>query len=124
MPAVTANVHSLAKALDAFATQAENMKSGKTVDYRIHHGMVGGRRVKGQEAHIVRLADGVYKLSWDESTGTTVSVAIKKRGRRSVPFQGSRGRGKNRLLHSSVSPQIQNFGRTQDRQYGWTWRSL
>ena len=54
------------------------MKSGKTVDYRIHHGMVGGRWVKGQEAHIVRLADGVYKLSWDESTGTTVSVAIKK----------------------------------------------
>src|SRR6266478_4047103 len=46
----------------------------------------------------------------------------KKRGRLSVPFQGSRGRGKNRLLHSSVSPQIQNFGRTQDRQYGWTWR--
>jgi len=25
---------------------------------------------------------------------------------------------------SRVSPQIQHFGRTQDRQYGWTWRSL
>ena len=80
MPAVTANVHSLAKALDAFATQAENMKSGKTVDYRIYHGMVGGRRVKGQEAHIVRLADGVYKLSWDESTGTTVRASPSKKG--------------------------------------------
>jgi phenolic acid decarboxylase len=43
------------------------MKSGKTVDYRIHHGMVGGRWVKGQEAHIVRLADGVYRLSWGTS---------------------------------------------------------
>jgi hypothetical protein len=92
------------------------MKSGKTVDYRIHHGMVGGRRVKGQEAHIVRLADGVYKLSWDESTGTTVSVAIKKRGRRSVPFQGSRGRGKNvcctaesrRKFRTSAAPKIDN----------------
>jgi phenolic acid decarboxylase len=35
--------------------------------------------VKGQEAHIVRLADGVYKVSWDEPTGTTVSVAVKKK---------------------------------------------
>jgi phenolic acid decarboxylase len=24
----------------------------------------------------VRLADGVYKVSWDEPTGTTVSVAV------------------------------------------------
>src|SRR5258708_32573781 len=93
-----------------------DMKSGKTVDYRIHHGMVGGRWVKGQEAHIVRLADGVYRLSWDEPTGTTVSVAIKKRGRRSVPFQGSRGRGKNvcctaasrRKFRTSATPKIDN----------------
>jgi hypothetical protein len=41
------------------------VKNAKTIDYRIHHGMVGGRWVKGQEAHIVRLADGVYKVSWD-----------------------------------------------------------
>jgi phenolic acid decarboxylase len=52
------------------------VKNAKTIDYRIHHGMVGGRWVKGQEAHIVRLADGVYKVSWDEPTGTTVSVAV------------------------------------------------
>ena len=52
------------------------VKNAKTIDYRIHHGMVGGRWVKGQEADIVRLADGVYKVSWDEPTGTTVSVAV------------------------------------------------
>jgi phenolic acid decarboxylase len=38
--------------------------------------MVGGRRVRDQETHIVRLADGVYAMSWDEPTGTTVSVAV------------------------------------------------
>lgn len=52
------------------------VKNERTIDYRIHDGMVGGRWVKGQEAHIVRLADRVCKISWDEPTGTTVSVAF------------------------------------------------
>jgi phenolic acid decarboxylase len=50
-------------------------KNERAIDYRVHGGMVGGRWVKGQEVHIVRLADGVYKLSWNEPTGTCVSVA-------------------------------------------------
>lgn len=34
-------------------------KNDHTVDYRIHGGMVAGRWVKNQEAHIVKLIDGV-----------------------------------------------------------------
>ena len=52
------------------------IKNARTVDSRIHSGMVGGRWVKGQEAHIVRLADDIVKISWSEPTGTTVSVAF------------------------------------------------
>ncbi|MDN7904686.1 phenolic acid decarboxylase [Burkholderia diffusa] len=52
------------------------VKNERTIDYRIHSGMVGGRWVRDQEAHIVRLSDDVCKISWDEPTGTTVSVAI------------------------------------------------
>lgn len=52
------------------------VKNDRTIDYRIHSGMVGGRWVRDQVAHIVRLSDDVYKISWDEPTGTTVSVAF------------------------------------------------
>jgi phenolic acid decarboxylase len=52
------------------------LKDARTIDYRIHSGMVGGRWVRDQEAHIVRLSDDVCKISWDEPTGTSVSVAI------------------------------------------------
>ena len=52
------------------------LKNARTIDYRIHSGMVGGRWVRDQEAHIVRLSDDVVKVSWDEPTGTTVSVAV------------------------------------------------
>jgi len=52
------------------------VKNDRTIDYRIHTGMVGGRWVRDQIAHIVRLGEGVYKISWDEPTGTTVSVAF------------------------------------------------
>ncbi|MFB4204963.1 Phenolic acid decarboxylase PadC [wastewater metagenome] len=58
------------------------VKNERTFDYRIHSGMVGGRWVRDQPVHIVRLADGVYKLSWDEPTGTTVSVAVNLGERR------------------------------------------
>lgn len=51
------------------------LKNERTLDYRVHGGMVGGRWVKGQEVHIVRLAEGVVKISWTEPTGTCVSVA-------------------------------------------------
>ena len=52
------------------------LKNARTIDYRIHSGMVGGRWVRDQTAHIVRLSDDVCKISWDEPTGTTVSVAV------------------------------------------------
>jgi len=52
------------------------IKNATTIDYRIHSGMVGGRWVRNQFTHIVRLAPQVFKLSWDEPTGTCVSVAV------------------------------------------------
>ena len=52
------------------------IKNDRTIDYRIHSGMVGGRWVRNQQAHIVRLADDIVKISWDEPTGTTVSAAF------------------------------------------------
>ncbi|WP_420132667.1 phenolic acid decarboxylase [Rhodopseudomonas sp.] len=52
------------------------VKNESTVDYRIHSGMVGGRWVRDQFVHIVRLGEGIYKISWDEPTGTCVSVAV------------------------------------------------
>lgn len=50
------------------------VKNENTVDYRIHSGMVGGRWVRDQKADIVKLSDGVYKVSWTEPTGTDVSL--------------------------------------------------
>jgi phenolic acid decarboxylase len=58
------------------------LKNDWTIDYRIHSGMVGGRWVRDQKAHIVRLSDDVVKISWDEPTGTTVSVAVNFAERR------------------------------------------
>ena len=52
------------------------VKNAETIDYRIHSGMVGGRWVRDQKAHIVRWSDEVYKISWDEPTGTCVSTAF------------------------------------------------
>lgn len=50
------------------------VKNDHTIDYRIHSGMVGGRWVKDQEADIVEIIEGVYKISWSEPTGTDVSL--------------------------------------------------
>lgn len=58
------------------------IKNAYTIDYRIHSGMVGGRWVRDQKVHIVRLAPGVVKISWDEPTGTNVSVAFNLAERR------------------------------------------
>jgi phenolic acid decarboxylase len=52
------------------------IKNSRTIDYRIHSGMVGGRWVRDQEVHLVRIADGICKISWDEPTGTAVSLAL------------------------------------------------
>jgi len=58
------------------------IKNATTVDYRIHSGIVGDRWVRNQKAHIVRLADGIYKVSWDEPTGTCVSLAFMLESRK------------------------------------------
>ncbi|GGX88825.1 phenolic acid decarboxylase [Streptomyces minutiscleroticus] len=52
------------------------VKNATTIDYRIHTGMVGGRWVKDQEVDLVQLADDVYKVSWNEPTGTSVVVNV------------------------------------------------
>ena len=49
-------------------------KNDHTVDYRIHGGMVKGRWVKDQEADIIKLTDGVFKITWTEPTGTDVAL--------------------------------------------------
>ncbi|MCC8392811.1 phenolic acid decarboxylase [Paraburkholderia sp. MMS20-SJTR3] len=58
------------------------IKNDRTIDYRIHSGIVGGRWVREQSVHIVRLSDDVVKISWDEPTGTAVSVAVNFSERR------------------------------------------
>ncbi|MFJ7773049.1 phenolic acid decarboxylase [Streptomyces sp. NPDC097107] len=52
------------------------VKNDHTIDYRIHSGHVGGRWVKDQNVDLVMLTQGVYKLSWTEPTGTSVSVNV------------------------------------------------
>ena len=49
-------------------------KNDHTVDYRIHGGMVAGRWVKDQQADIMMLVPGVYKVTWTEPTGTDVAL--------------------------------------------------
>lgn len=58
------------------------VKNDHTIDYRIHSGHVGGRWVRDQEVDLVRLDEGVYKLSWNEPTGTSVVVCVMPARRR------------------------------------------
>lgn len=50
------------------------VKNENTIDYRIHGGMVAGRWVRDQEANIVKLTEGVFKITWTEPTGTDVAL--------------------------------------------------
>ena len=54
------------------------IKNDKTIDYRIHSGIVGNRWVKDQQVHLVKLSssNNIFKISWTEPTGTSVSLAI------------------------------------------------
>ena len=52
------------------------VKNSKTLDYRIHSGVVANRWVKDQRVALARIASDVYKISWVEPTGTNVSVAV------------------------------------------------
>ncbi|MGC1648150.1 MAG: phenolic acid decarboxylase [Candidatus Sulfotelmatobacter sp.] len=58
------------------------VKNVHTIDYRIHSGRVGGRWVKNQRVSAVWLGNCIYKISWDEPTGTSVSIAINLESRR------------------------------------------
>ncbi|MFI5783120.1 phenolic acid decarboxylase [Nocardia sp. NPDC051570] len=50
-------------------------RNEKECDYRIHHGLVGGRWVTHQPIELVQLsADGQFKADWHEPTGTCVSL--------------------------------------------------
>ncbi|MFC8957557.1 phenolic acid decarboxylase [Streptomyces sp. NPDC057101] len=52
------------------------VKNASTIDYRVHSGKVAGRCVKDQKVDLVRLTDDVYKVSWNEPTGTCVVVNL------------------------------------------------
>lgn len=52
------------------------IKNSTTFSYRIHSGMVAGRWVTDQGVHMLEIGDHVYKLFWDEPTGTNVCVTI------------------------------------------------
>jgi len=52
------------------------VKNATTIDYRIHTGHVGGRWVRDQTVDLVQLAEGVFKISWTEPTGTSVVVNV------------------------------------------------
>lgn len=58
------------------------VKSPRLISYRVHSGIVGGRWVTDHEAHLVNIGADIYKVSWDEPTGTTVSLAINLQRRR------------------------------------------
>jgi phenolic acid decarboxylase len=52
------------------------VKNETTIDYRIHSGIVAGRWVKHQHVKMVKLADDIFRVSWDEPTGTCVSLVF------------------------------------------------
>ena len=56
------------------AGNMNGMQNDHTVDYRIHGGLVAGRWVTDQEADIVKLTDGVFKITWTEPTRTDVAL--------------------------------------------------
>jgi phenolic acid decarboxylase len=49
-------------------------RSETSCDYRIHHGLVGGRWVTNQAITLVQLAPEMFKVDWHEPTGTCVSL--------------------------------------------------
>jgi len=58
------------------------IRNERHLDYRVHSGIVAGHWVTNQEAHIVRLAPQVFRMSWVEPTGTGVSLAVNLAERR------------------------------------------
>lgn len=58
------------------------VKNAETIDYRIHSGMVGGRWVKNQTVQLAQVSTDLFKVSWTEPTGTSVSVDLLPTHRR------------------------------------------
>lgn len=58
------------------------VKNATTIDYRIHSGPVGGRRVKDQDVYLARFDHDSYTVSWTEPTGTSVSLVVAVAQRR------------------------------------------
>ncbi|MGN2636405.1 phenolic acid decarboxylase [Nocardia takedensis] len=52
------------------------VKNERTIDYRIHSGMVGGRWVRDQTVELTVLPGQCYKIGWTEPTGTSVVVNV------------------------------------------------
>ncbi|BDZ58825.1 phenolic acid decarboxylase [Barrientosiimonas humi] len=52
------------------------VKNAGEIDYRIHSGDVAGRWVKGQPVQLSRLGEQVFTVSWNEPTGTCVSLVV------------------------------------------------
>lgn len=52
------------------------IRNAMTIDYRIHSGIVAGRWVNRQRAYMHQVAEQVFKVSWDEPTGTFVSLTF------------------------------------------------
>lgn len=52
------------------------IKNAYTFSYRIHSGMVAGRWVTDQTAHMLEIGDRIFKVFWDEPTGTNVCITI------------------------------------------------
>ena len=52
------------------------VKTDHSIDYRIHGGIVAGRWVRDQTVNLANITFGVFRVSWDEPTGTSVAVTI------------------------------------------------
>ena len=57
-------------------------KNAHTIDYRMHSGIIANRWVRDQKVHTVRVAEGVFKVSWVDPTGTCTSLAFNLNDRR------------------------------------------
>ncbi|WGL95890.1 phenolic acid decarboxylase [Arsenophonus nasoniae] len=55
------------------------IKNDNTVDYRVCSGSASNRCVKDQSAYIVQIGLNIYKASWTEPTGTSISVVLNLR---------------------------------------------
>lgn len=52
------------------------IKTARSIDYRIHSGVFGGRWVTDQRVWIRRVGMEVFSLAWEEPTGATVSLVV------------------------------------------------